>query len=127
MQRGSSCAYLGSKIEIGEVIWDMKFQGPKCAHFGTIFREGEIIRGLTFPCSLTIIFSLKIFGGMRAAYLGSLKSLVWLFGGLRKLIDMSTLILKVIELTTEPQEGELLQLLPIHTQYLRQHCCFNFS
>ena len=34
---------------VGEILWGLKFQGPKCAIFGLKFGVGEIIWGLIFP------------------------------------------------------------------------------
>ena len=60
-----------------------------------------LISGLLFLCLHKLIFSLKNLGGRKriADYLGSLKKLVRLFGVLemRKLLDMSTPVLKVKE------------------------------
>ena len=39
------------QFEVGEIIWDLKFQGPKCAICGLKSGEGEIIWDLIFLVS----------------------------------------------------------------------------
>ena len=58
---------------VGEIIWGLKFRGPKCAICGLKFGVGEIIWGLIFlVCHYPSHFlSIKVFRNWKADYLGS--------------------------------------------------------
>ena len=58
-----------------------------------------LVRGLIVLCPPKLILSLKVTGGRKrtADYLAYLEKLVLLFGGLTKLLDMSTHVPKVKE------------------------------
>ena len=69
-----------------EIIWVLKFRGPKCAICGLKFGVGKIIWGPIFPA---VIVQAIFFQNWTADYLGSLKKLVWLVGDLRKLLEIT--------------------------------------
>ena len=54
------CLYLGSEVGEAEIIWGLKFCGPKCAYLVQKFKAGDIIRGLIFLCPQKLIFRQKI-------------------------------------------------------------------
>ena len=92
-------------------VWDLEwarlfgawnFEVSNVLIWGTEFREDECNWGLIFLCFTKFVFSLTFWGGRKrtANYLGSLKTLVWLFGDLREILDMSTPVPKVVESST---------------------------
>ena len=89
----------GLQLGVGKIIWGLKFRGLKGAICSLQFGVREIIWSLTFlVCHCPRHFlSTPFFRNWTADDLGSLKKLVSLFGGLRKLLDTSTPVPKIKE------------------------------
>ena len=93
----------GLSFGASEIILGLKFRGPKCAICGPKFGVGKIIWGLIFPVCPSHFLCIKFLSKLTADYLRSLKKLVCIFGGLIKLLDISTPVPKASQGVVGPQ------------------------
>ena len=94
----------GLDFRIGAIIWGLKFWDPKYACLGSeIWGREDYLESDNISMSpKASVSDWKFWVAVKSSWLftvcfGCLKTLVWLFWGLRKLLDMSTLVPKVKE------------------------------